>query len=978
MYLVTINFISLFRCPESDNDTSDEHLFRFAFLSELQCISPGVQMGNILIDGLFSYTQMKLAERLGEKIPQGQDDVAILKLTQNSPSVLNHYWHPPSSTSEMPTYLAVGRSFIGYIHSQYGKKGIANMVKQLAHLDNETFGTISLTIKRSTLIELEAKWLTCLKYKVHSKSQISSSKFVWEITKLCFRSSGCCLIVALLCFLIDIGCYLYNAIAFGEVTEIASVAAQDLNVTHLSNLTVPASLLLGTVIIRCFAVLLSAASLSFVAVRASHVLRKKMIASIYCNPLEGSHDKVISAFSQNISQLEIGIGFAMINVIRGVVVSVTSIVVIAALAWPLGLPLAFSFLVVEVALSLLGKKLGHYTFCQEHATNVLSNVMREILAGHLENRVFGLLNFWSSRYAAMHNTLYKRKALKSLFVSQMILVLHFFIPLILTTGVLIGGFLLVIFGYTTFDRALTCFLLFASAASALRVSGSFLPALQTAKMALGRILAHCESVEHNPNQTTDDYSALIMINEIIKLNNVSFVYSPNSAFWQLHNINLSVTNGQRIAIVGPSGSGKSTLLKIIMGYYKPTKGAVFVDSCNMAQTNISSLPVSVVAQNSHFFHNMSVLDNLQLGNKLANYNTIKEATQAVGIHIWISSLPQGYDTIIGNDFSMSNGQRQRLALARALLKQPKILVLDEVTSALDPTSSKAVFHKIMEVSQGMTVVAVTHSLHQAKAFDQIVFVSHGVIKEVGSHRELMSIKGYYYRLWKKMAMPDDQPVLRESLHSVPRKLDTHHPSVHRQRSSLPNIHINCNYSTVKSPTTVPAQLDTLEEVDTHICSSLGATVNSSMATQSGMDALSTASKVNNCSKLPKLSKVSDKAVHGSTASIHNRPHPMQSSTPKIEVIQKPSLEGTSTRNLDLKYMGLTFAESPSMHTSSLTPGVPPVPPSTPYNNPQGTYCHSVLQALNSIPPVFVTRDAEEGEDPLGIGRQVVYSRGTDV
>ena len=944
-------------------------------MSELQSICPGIQRNNLFVDGLFSCTLLKMNERMGEKLPQGPDETAILRLSQNTSSLLDRYWHSPSNKSEMPTYLAIGRSFISFVRSQFGKAGIASMMKQLAHAEHDTLSSINLIIKRNTVHELEAKWLTYLKYKAHSKNQISSFKFTWQIVKLCIKSSGCLLLLALLFFMIDVGCYIYNAITFGEVTEIASLAAQERNITHMFKLVLPASLLLGTVVIRCLSCIILTALLSCVAVQVSHSMRRKMITCIYCKPLEDCHDSLINIFSQDVAQLEIGIGFAMINVVRGIVVSVTSIAVITALVWPLGLPLAILFLGVEILLTTMGRRLGHYTFQQEHATARLSSVLREIIDGHLENRIFGLFGYWTSCFERLHAGVYKKKAIKSLFVSQIILVFHFFVPLMLTTGVLLGGFTLVIFGLTSFNLAMTSFLLFASAASALRVSGSFLPTLETAKVAMGRILAHCDNAKLTTVQPSTHQCSPIGEGAAVKLEGVSFAYSPNSAFWQLHNMNLVINSGERVAIVGPSGSGKSTLLKVVMGYYMPTEGTIYMYGHNLTKTNISSLPVSVVAQNAHFFHHMSIIENLQLANKFADYTTITEATMSSGIHDWICSLPQGYDTVISNDFSMSNGQRQRLALARSLLKQPQLLILDEVTSALDPTTSKAVFQKIMEVSQGMTVVAVTHSLQEAKMFDRIVFVSHGVIKECGSHRELMSTKGYYFHMWKKIALPEghDQPVMRESILSCQSEDKTYHPANQRRRLSLPSIHIgsDIHHPMVNAISTAKGKLDTLEEVDTQLFSTSSAATSNSVASSLGV------SKQSNCCAFAAVSKVGDKTVQGSLSNIRIHPQPMQSSTPKFLPILNPDF--ATTEAVNSKCCKLTYMDTSTMSTSHLTGVVLPVPPSTPCTDPQDVPCLSILQANYDPNPVPATPDIEDNEDPVGPDRAAsTFSRANSV
>ena len=792
-------------------------------MSQLHNICSGIQEGSIIIDGLFSLVEAKTFSKLGEKLPEDAEikrDI-FLSISKKSSSILQKYWLKPANEAEVPVYLAAGRSFVEFIYQQYGRGGIAILIKQLAHIEEEPLKNINIILKRKTLNDLEIKWMQFLHNDMQEKFKLSWATFVKIVLKYTLRGWGVILSLAFLfLFLLDSACYLYNAIAFGEVSTITSLAAFSGNLSDIRGLVIPASLLVGTILVRFVSVLLMSAILARLAVRVSMSLRRDMIISISKDVSlfldQGSSEAILSAFSQDISQVENGIGFVSVNVFRGPFLCIISICFVMVANWMLGIPLLFLFLLMEFALGLLARQLAHHSFVQGHATNQLSVLLGEVLDGSLENRLFGLLEYWLRRFRVLHHSCYKSKGEKSIFFSQAILVTHYFLPILLSAFLLVSALVLVVYNMLTFNLAMTCFILFSSSCAALRVSGSLMPAMQKARISLGRVFAYIK-VHTNHRESKEIQHRSISENESdfdIALQDVCFAYSPSSAYWQLFDITVHIRKGEKVAIVGLSGSGKSTLLKVILGLLQPTKGEAWLCSCDMQHTMVCSLPVGVVSQNSHFFQ-LTISDNLKLGNSQSTQKDIIEATKLAGIHDWIESLPQGYDSILGEGAtSMSNGQKQRLALARALLRQPQVLLLDEFTSALDRSTGASVFQRVMELSTDKTVLSITHDLHQASKFDTIILLSHGVVKERGTHKELLNLKGYYYKLWTKKATPIGQPVLKctDSKFKIEpsKELDLAKSSAYR-RASLPNIYPFPTEQSVSSKVPVRVKLEVVQE-----------------------------------------------------------------------------------------------------------------------------------------------------------------------
>jgi subfamily B ATP-binding cassette protein HlyB/CyaB len=225
----------------------------------------------------------------------------------------------------------------------------------------------------------------------------------------------------------------------------------------------------------------------------------------------------------------------------------------------------------------------------------------------------------------------------------------------------------------------------------------------------------------------------------------------------LQQLSLSVPAGQIIGIVGPSGSGKSTLTKLVQRLRVPEAGRVLIDGMDLAMIDPSWLRrnVGVVLQESFLFTG-TIRDNIALSNPDMTMNQIAQAAQLAGAHSFITELPAGYDTEVGErGASLSGGQRQRIAIARALAGNPRILILDEATSSLDLESEQAIQQNMQHICQGRTVLIVAHRLSAVRYAHRIVTVERGSIVEDGSHSDLIHSGGRYSRLWAAQSYSPD-------------------------------------------------------------------------------------------------------------------------------------------------------------------------------------------------------------------------------
>jgi ATP-binding cassette, subfamily B, bacterial MsbA len=233
----------------------------------------------------------------------------------------------------------------------------------------------------------------------------------------------------------------------------------------------------------------------------------------------------------------------------------------------------------------------------------------------------------------------------------------------------------------------------------------------------------------------------------LRFEDVSFSYGDAPV---LSNVDFSAKKGEVVALVGPSGSGKSTLVDLIPRFYEPTKGRILLDGIDTREIKLPALRslTGIVSQETVLFHD-SVRNNIAYG-ATGKYTQaqIEEAAKAANAHEFIAELPQGYDTLLGERGTrLSGGQRQRLAIARALLTDPPILILDEATSALDTESERLVQEAVDRLLQGRTVFVIAHRLSTITHADQILVLDRGEIAERGTHAELLTRRGAYYRLY---------------------------------------------------------------------------------------------------------------------------------------------------------------------------------------------------------------------------------------
>jgi ATP-binding cassette subfamily B protein len=263
-------------------------------------------------------------------------------------------------------------------------------------------------------------------------------------------------------------------------------------------------------------------------------------------------------------------------------------------------------------------------------------------------------------------------------------------------------------------------------------------------------LERLADIVDTPQEVEQDRNNIPMplIQGAVKYDNVCFRFKPYGPL-NLYNVNLEFPAGTFVAVVGPSGAGKSTLTKLLCRLYEPESGRILIDGYDINKVELYSLrrQVGVVPQETLLFEG-TVQENIALTNPDATVEEIIEAAKVVAAHEFIMSLPNGYNTRVGERGSaLSGGQRQRIAIARSVLQQPRMLVLDEATSALDYATEQQVCINLLSAFRDRTVFFITHRLGSVKNADVIVVMDGGAVVEQGTHEELMALKGRYFYLY---------------------------------------------------------------------------------------------------------------------------------------------------------------------------------------------------------------------------------------
>ncbi len=453
---------------------------------------------------------------------------------------------------------------------------------------------------------------------------------------------------------------------------------------------------------------------------------------------------LISRFTNDVMEVENAVMSSLKAVLKEPITIIVYFLVLFTISAKLTL---FTLLVLPITGGVLAeiiKQLKKQATQSQESLGRIVNILDETFGGMRVVKAFNARNFIIRKME--EESTYYRKVSKSMsYKNEMASPVSEILGVVIIAGIIFFGGNMVLSENSSLQPAvfLGFLAIFSMIIQPAKNFSNGITALQKGTVSAKRIFTVIDTkplIENKPNAVP-----LQRFEKNIEFKNVSFAYDTE---FVLRNINLVVEKGKTIALIGPSGGGKSTLVDLVARFYDPTEGAVLVDGVSLLDYNIESLRkhMGIVTQESILF-NDTIFNNIAFGMPDVSQEAVIHAAKIANAHDFILQTELAYQTLIGERGSkLSGGQRQRISIARAVLKNPPILILDEATSALDSESEKLVQEALFNLMKNRTSLVIAHRLSTIQHADEIIVIQDGRISELGSHDQLLQQRGLYWKL----------------------------------------------------------------------------------------------------------------------------------------------------------------------------------------------------------------------------------------
>lgn len=457
-----------------------------------------------------------------------------------------------------------------------------------------------------------------------------------------------------------------------------------------------------------------------------------------------THGEILSRVTNDVDT----VGESLSQCATQVVTSVTTLIGVVVMMLSISPWMTLmALLILPVSLLLVGAIMGHsqkYFRRQQEYLGKVNGQIEEVYSGHNIVKVFNKEEDVLKTFEETNNTLYD-SAWRSQFLSGLMMPLMGFVGNLGYVGVAILGGYLAIRGKIAVGDIQSFIQYVRNFTSPIQQMAQVMNMLQSATAAAERVFEFLE--EEEEDQTVTNPVSVESLKGNVEFDHVHFGYNKDKII--INDFSVTVKEGQKIAIVGPTGAGKTTMIKLLMRFYDVNEGAILIDGHNVKDFNRSELRMmfGMVLQDTWLFHG-TIRDNIRYGKLDATDEEVIEAAKAARVHRFVQTLPGGYDMELNEEATnVSQGQKQLLTIARAILADPKILILDEATSSVD-TRTEIQIQKAMDtLMKGRTSFVIAHRLSTIRDADIILVMKDGDIVEQGNHEELLAQNGFYAELY---------------------------------------------------------------------------------------------------------------------------------------------------------------------------------------------------------------------------------------